>query len=1061
MKRNPWIGTALVLSHLVASVPAGAQEAVLREGKTTLNSYLFSDPTPVADPTNLYYPYFRFDGFSAEAVRKDWKSVELENDYLRLTLFPEVGGKVWGAIDKTTGRSFIYDNDVAKFRDIAMRGPWVSGGIEFNFGIIGHAPSSSTPVDYEVRRQPDGSVSCYVFSYEWITRTAWTVEVNLPKDKAYFTTHTTWYNQSSLEQPYYHWMNAGYRVGEDAEFCYPGHHYIGHNGELDSFPIDREGCQIGRYATNNFGNSKSYHVLGYYNDYYGVYWHGEDFGSVHHAAFDEKLGMKIFLWGLSREGGIWEDLLTDHSGQYIELQSGRVFNQPASLSGYTPYKHPSFAPQQTDEWTEYWYPVKGIQGISKAGSIGALHVTRPEGKLRLAFSPLAAMTTDVRLYADGELVETLPLATRPLEPVCLTPVRQVPEGHLKVVIGADELVYSENPADFELERPMELPEAFDWDSAYGRYVQGEQCLNQRMLDKAEDYLLQALEKDAWYAPALVRLSALYVREGRYGEAVEAGRKALSLNTYDGEANYYYGLAHRALGQATEAKAAFSIASFSAHVRTAAYEQLAEMYALEHDWQKAVRYARKSLAYNSMNLHARQVLMLAARRQGQSGEAVRQADEVLAKLPLYPPARFERLLGARKEGEPMEAVQEAFLAKVRNELPFETCIELAGWYESVGAVEEALTLYACAAASPIALYRAAFVEHQRGNEEVARQLLAKANEQSPTGVFPFRPETLKALDWARQASDAWQPRYYQALVYWTNQQPEQALCLLEQCDASDYAPLFLSRSLLKEGEARLKDLQRAEWLEAGWRVGRALLDYYTDKADWPQVVEVGRRYYGRFPQNYYIGLRYAKGLCETGAYTACISLLKKMQVLPNEGSYAGRAVYRAANLYHAIERMDKRQYKAALDRIAASREWPENLGVGKPYDDQIDDRVENYLQATVWDRQGQQALAREAYAKVAAVRPSDRRPQFQSADLLTALSLRALGRTDEADRLVASWSTDGPDRRAAWCKAVYQGDTSFVQAFLTQRKAQTEAAPWEVSHPDHDFDLLLHLFANAR
>ena len=82
-------------------------------------------------------------------------------------------------------------------------------------------------------------------------------------------------------------------------------------------------------------------------------------------------------------------------------------------------------------------------------------------------------------------------------------------------------------------------------------------------------------------------------------------------------------------------------------------------------------------------------------------------------------------------------------------------------------------------------------------------------------------------------------------------------------------------------------------------------------------------------------------------------------------------------------------------------------------------------------------------------------------MLTALSLRALGRTDEADRLVASWSTDGPDRRAAWCKAVYQGDTSFVQAFLTQRKAQTEAAPWEVSHPDHDFDLLLHLFAKAR
>ena len=97
-----------------------------------------------------------------------------------------------------------------KFRDIAMRGPWTSGGIEFNFGIIGHAPTSSTPVDYVTRQKPDGSVSCYVSSYELVTRTLWTVEVNLPKDKAYFTTTTTWHNSSSIDQPYYQWMNAGY-----------------------------------------------------------------------------------------------------------------------------------------------------------------------------------------------------------------------------------------------------------------------------------------------------------------------------------------------------------------------------------------------------------------------------------------------------------------------------------------------------------------------------------------------------------------------------------------------------------------------------------------------------------------------------------------------------------------------------------------------------------------------------------------------------------------------------------------------------------------------------------
>lgn len=205
-----------------------AQHVSVQEQTETLKTYKFSDPNPVATPSNLFYPYFRFDGFTAKGENREWKTVELENDHIKVTLFPEVGGKIWGAVDKTTGKDFIYKNGVAKFRDIAMRGPWTSGGIEFNFGIIGHAPTSSTPVDYLVRQKDDGSVSCYLFSYEWLTRTAWTVEVNLPKDKAYFTTHTTWYNQSDVDQPYYQWMNAGYRVGQKAEFCYPGDHLIGH-----------------------------------------------------------------------------------------------------------------------------------------------------------------------------------------------------------------------------------------------------------------------------------------------------------------------------------------------------------------------------------------------------------------------------------------------------------------------------------------------------------------------------------------------------------------------------------------------------------------------------------------------------------------------------------------------------------------------------------------------------------------------------------------------------------------------------------------------------------------
>ena len=157
--------------------PLFADVATATELMAEMPTYPFSDPDPVPCVAERRYPYFRYDGSSLKSVKKAWKSIILENGKIAVTLFPEIGGKVWGAKDKTTGIDFIYRNHVVKFRDIAMRGPWCSGGIEYNFGIIGHAPSSSTPVDWIVVTNADKSVSCFIASEEYITRTRWQVAV--------------------------------------------------------------------------------------------------------------------------------------------------------------------------------------------------------------------------------------------------------------------------------------------------------------------------------------------------------------------------------------------------------------------------------------------------------------------------------------------------------------------------------------------------------------------------------------------------------------------------------------------------------------------------------------------------------------------------------------------------------------------------------------------------------------------------------------------------------------------------------------------------------------------
>ena len=1038
--------------------PLFAQQATVTETVETVKTYPFSDPDPVADPSDLFYPYFRFDGFSAKGINRQWKVVSLENDYIKLTLFPEIGGKIWGAVDKTTGKEFIYNNHVVKFRDIAMRGPWTSGGIEFNFGIIGHAPTSSTPVDYVTRQKPDGSVSCYVSSYELVTRTLWTVEVNLPKDKAYFTTTTTWHNSSSIDQPYYQWMNAGYPAAGNAEFCYPGTNYIGHGGELHSFPLDEQGRDISWYEKNDFGNSKSYHIVGKYNDFYGAYWHDNDFGSIHHAGYDEKLGMKIFLWGLSREGGIWEDLLTDTNGQYIELQSGRMYNQPASNSSLTPYKHTAFGPQATDRWTEYWFPVKGIKGVSKASRIGALNVLREDGFLKLYFSPLQKLSTTIKLYEGEKEMNSIPLNCGVLETWkdSIPLNKAVAAGRLKVVVGEDLLVYSEVPSDNITSRPKQLPADFDWSSAYGLYTQGEQWMNQKVLDKAEKFLLASLEKDPYFVPALTDLASLYYRQGRYDEALARCKTALSINTYDGDVNYLYGLCNMALGNHTDAKDGFSVASYSPGVRSAAYEKLAEMYLMDRNWTKAEHYALRSKEFNQMNLSADHVLMVVYRKTNQPEKAKALIDPLLEDLPLYHAARFEQLYQGEGSGHPIDDLQ----SLIRNELPFETYMELAEWYESVGCTEEALSLLSCAGNYPIALYKQAYLLHQAGNDDESRGMLQRAGALSPAMVFPFRPSSLKALEWAKTVQPDWKIDYYEALIRWANQDKAKALELLENCGEADYAPFYLSRASLKEGESRLADLLKAEQIEMSWRTGFALINHYVANNQWQKAVETGKKYTKKYPSNYYIGLKYAKALCETGQYQPCISLLSRMQVLPNEGSYAGRAVYREANLYRAMEQLSHKNYKQVVKSVETSKEWPENLGVGKPYDNMIDNRLEDYLEAKAAAGQGDSRKTSALLAAVADYTIS--RSHFESGNLLSALALRESGKVQEADHMVAAWSTDFPENRVVqWCTAIYRGEKEKAVGMLQSRNDQTNTTPWEASFRDSNFDLIVRLFSTEQ
>ena len=385
------------------------------------------------------------------------ESNSLDNDFINVTVLPAVGGKVWGAIEKSTGREFVYQNHVLKFRAIGIRGPWTSGGIEHNFGLdLGHAPWTSSPVDYISKVNPDGSVICIVGGLDLASRTQWRVRIHLPKDKACFTTESMWYNPTPLHDAYLSWENAGFKASGDLQFYFPGTYYIGHDGAVNPWPMDSKGRNLSMYRENDFGSSKSYHVSGLFTGWFGGYWHDADFGFGHYALYTDAPGKKIWIWSLARDGAIWEDLLTDCDGQYIEAQSGVKFNQANRESGFnSPFDQLSLRPYYTETKTDYWFPVKNTDGMVDASPSGTMNVTTSGDSLRIMISPNSQINDSLKVSLDGESLYS--------SFVSLIPMRVfrkdilLPEGNfqtLQVTLGNNLLSYTSDHKGRETGRPV-------------------------------------------------------------------------------------------------------------------------------------------------------------------------------------------------------------------------------------------------------------------------------------------------------------------------------------------------------------------------------------------------------------------------------------------------------------------------------------------------------------------------------------------------------------------------------------------------------------------------------
>lgn len=989
-------GVALAM---LAAATLAAQKSSIQEEKQVYKTYPYSgpDPAPIMTRSSMWakggslYPYYFFDELSYEGSDREWNIIRLENAYLKLLVSPAEGGKLIAAIEKSTGKDFIYFNRVRKFRHIAHRGPWTSGGIEWNFGLVGHTPATASPVDYAIRNNPDGSVTCIVGTMDLPSRTEWRVSITLPPDKAHFVTEALWYNPQPLDQSYYVWMNAAAKLSPDLEFILPGTKHIGHNYAEPSepWPMLPDGRSLALYRDHREADEGgSYFVHGKLQESNGAYWHDSKFGYGHWALHEEVPGQKFFRWPLSRAGAIWESLLTDSDGPYYEPQSGRLLDQN---------DHEFFAPYTTDRWREYWFPYKEIGPMVKATPDGVLNARTTGKEVELGFSALRRIDEEIVAFNGGKEIFRERLRLDPMGVWRKTIAAKVDQRALRVEVGR-LFSYNGDPEDGLLKRPFTFRN-YGQDSLEDLYQSGERAEKSRDYRTALARYQECLKRDPNHLRALTRAAAVYYRRAEYSKALEHARKALDFVMYDPDANYLYGLVARRMGDLTDAKETMGWAARSMKYRSSAYTQLAEIYLMEGDVARAEEYAKRSLDYDTRNVKSLQVLSTLYRRTGKPDKARGTLARILEIDPLSHLARFETYLL-----KPDSASLTVFRSMIRNEMPHESYLEIAAYYVNLGLEEDAVKALESAPDQAEIRYWQAYLLRKKSPEQSVA-LLRKASSLSPYLVFPFRQEAIPVFEWARQTLPAdWKAKYYLALIKWGLGREEEARAhLAEAGNAPDYAAFYACRAYLSQAHdpaGAEADYERALATDAkDWRNYNRLASYYITRKKPAEALKTAIEASKRFPDQDVIKIALARAYMSSGRFQQCYSTLERATILPFEGQRDVHRLYAGCQQALALEAMKQGRMDEAVKWLESSKEYPERLGTGKPSDP--DYRVQDYLLMLCHQKSGGPDGERKAAERKAAFDAYAARRSRPALDTLRAkLDEWQIGVLAQADPMTA-------------------------------------------------------------
>ena len=986
--------------------------AHIREEAIRIPTYhVREDPNPplFGGSDAWVYPYPKQDELLRPRDEEhSYKAVVLENPYLKVTVLPELGGRLYSAYDKTADREIFHKVPVIKPALIGLRGAWICGGIEFNF-IKGHHVLTSSPVDHLLHENPDGSVSVTVGHMERRSRARWNVTLTLHPDRSYIQVDLRLYNRYRYRLDFYQWSNSGVEAKEDIFFPYPTKYVISSGRRLYRFPIQGR-ADISRWTTIPI--SHDLFCIGTDKDFFGTYYEDSDMGMVHYASHYEAPGKKLFTWGTHDAGRIWDYILTDSDVPYVEPQAGCVIDQRTFLF---------LQPHQVVQWREYWWGVRGMRGFVEVNDEGALNLA-PAGRDKTLLAVNTTRRVDgarLHLLINGEVVHEAAFDISPNAPYSSEidlPHSAWRDADAQLVLSdaeGRELVHYQKPRPNMFEK-VELPEPFqpEVDALSGAeelIIAANEAEKLRDYAQAEMLYRRALAIDPGHAGAHARLGALHSQQGLYRIAYEELVAALRRDPYLSVAHYHLGIVCRELGDASAARTHFWAVRLYPAYNSQAFYYLGEMALAEGNPSEAVAVFRRSLDLNRPNVKGHGMLALALRKLGRIREAEATLEEVLAEVDASDILAQAELWWV----SPSEEREGTLRSRIGDDV--QVLLELACDYAGVAQWEEAIGILNLwpgiaqkQAAHPMAYYHLAYYHDKMGDQVTAKGLYQLASRMDPAFVFPHRLEELDILSRALEVnpSDARAHAYQGTLLYALRRKDEAMRSWRESLALEPHPVTYrnVGRSLWKDKgnleQARI-EYEKAIALNPGdYRLYADLYDVLTEMdmgAEERVAMLDAASEHGR------VQARLAAALVELERWDRAIEVLTAMQFDPYEGERGTRPTYYAAYVGRGLERYASGDLQGSLDDLEAALQYPRNVGVGKSHFAQ--DSKALYWAGVVAQELGDGIKARRYWNEGANVRQQPRQHPESSlegylpeARYYKSLCLQKLGRGDEAASL---------------------------------------------------------------